>query len=445
MARKLIEVNGQWIETPTGVQVKEDTVRIWFTLEGVRFWEAMYRVVSAENIKKAGIKRQAIMMEIKEGRFDYRRHFPDSDNCLKAEGFKGGEGARMNLTIGQALELDAKRARGEMLDEQGKAIIDHVKSAKNRSVESGRAKRVLAYFKSGTPVKSIRLEQVEGFIRHMQKAGLAPKTINNTLVLVRAVLRDAYLKAVITSPLHDRIRNVPKKRGNSAKLHNATKKPKIRPLLLNELMAIESLAANNPKWQPLTNMVVFACWSGLSMSELLAVAWEDLDTSVTPWRLTVKRARVVNEWRVTKEDIRERTIELNQKATEALKAQRSFTQLHKPITVDVTQRDNVTTLQATFKPIFKHPQLNDCWKPVTYDKQFRKLLTAAEVETRGPNQCRHTFASRMLTNGVPIHYLVQHMGHIDETMIRQHYSEWLDSEVRGQSAEAQNKAIESLL
>ncbi len=52
----------------------------------------------------------------------------------------------------------------------------------------------------------------------------------------------------------------------------------------------------------------------MSVSELMALAWEDVDMSKDVWLLNVNRARVNNQWKCPKEVSRVRTIELNKKA-----------------------------------------------------------------------------------------------------------------------------------
>jgi integrase len=46
-------------------------------------------------------------------------------------------------------------------------------------------------------------------------------------------------------------------------------------------------------------------------------------------------------------------------------------------------------------------------------KAFNRILSAAELDLRGPHQMRHTFASLLLQEGAPITYVSRQLGHKD--------------------------------
>ena len=48
---------------------------------------------------------------------------------------------------------------------------------------------------------------------------------------------------------------------------------------------------------------------------------------------------------------------------------------------------------------------------------------------RGPVQCRHTYASQLLTTGVvSIDWIAEQMGHTNGNMIRQNYGTWINED-----------------
>ena len=56
-------------------------------------------------------------------------------------------------------------------------------------------------------------------------------------------------------------------------------------------------------------------------------------------------------------------------------------------------------------------------------------LLAAGVRYRGPGQCRHTYASQLLTTGIAsIDWIAEQMGHTNGNMIRQHYGTWINED-----------------
>nr|WP_239779009.1 tyrosine-type recombinase/integrase [Pseudomonas sp. Y5-11] len=63
------------------------------------------------------------------------------------------------------------------------------------------------------------------------------------------------------------------------------------------------------------------------------------------------------------------------------------------------------------------------------DRFFKAHLLAAAVRYRGPGQCRHTYASQLLTTGgASINWIAEQMGHTNGNMIRQHYGTWINED-----------------
>ena len=103
----------------------------------------------------------------------------------------------------------------------------------------------------------------------------------------------------------------------------------------------------------------------------------------------------------------------------------------KPETVDIVERDNKTVRKHTLHFVFLNsksglPHANDF---VVRDRFFKAHLSAAGVRYRGPGQCRHTYASQLLTTGVAsIDWIAEQMGHTNGNMIRQHYGTWINED-----------------
>lgn len=58
-------------------------------------------------------------------------------------------------------------------------------------------------------------------------------------------------------------------------------------------------------------------------------------------------------------------------------------------------------------------------------KAFNRILEAAELDRRGPHQMRHTFASSLLQDGVPITYVSRQLEHKDPSITLRVYAHWL--------------------
>jgi len=58
-------------------------------------------------------------------------------------------------------------------------------------------------------------------------------------------------------------------------------------------------------------------------------------------------------------------------------------------------------------------------------KMFNRIVKAAELDCRGPHQMRHSFASQLLHEGVPITYGSRQLGHKDSAITLRVYAHWL--------------------
>lgn len=118
-------------------------------------------------------------------------------------------------------------------------------------------------------------------------------------------------------------------------------------------------------------------------------------------------------------------------AWDALRKLDAINQLKTVDTVDVVERDNKTVRKHKLHFVFLNtksglPHVSDF---VVRDRSFKAHLKAAGVRYRGPGQCRHTYASQLLTTGVAsVDWIAEQMGHTSANMIRQHYGMWINED-----------------
>ncbi|MCY1296745.1 Tyrosine recombinase XerC [compost metagenome] len=176
-------------------------------------------------------------------------------------------------------------------------------------------------------------------------------------------------------------------------------------------------------------MVQFMIWAGPRVSETIALAWEDVD--LVSGTVKFRRSKVRGAYRVTKTRRSTRKVRLLAPAWEALKMTKALTRGGKPQEVEVVQRDNKTRRKERMHFVFLNtntdePHVSDF---SVRDRFFKAHLNAAEVRYRGPGQCRHTYASQLLTTGVAsIDWIAEQMGHTNGNMIRQHYGKWINED-----------------
>ena len=143
-------------------------------------------------------------------------------------------------------------------------------------------------------------------------------------------------------------------------------------------------------------MIVFNCWTGLLLSELIALAVEDVDLNAAT--VHVRRALVVGQFKVPKERSRVRVVELIDPALELMREILAAASDALYTNISVTQRDNITTKPARGRFLFRSSASGMLWNGKMLSKWFTVHLKKAEVRHRGANQRRHTFASQMLSS-----------------------------------------------
>jgi len=67
-------------------------------------------------------------------------------------------------------------------------------------------------------------------------------------------------------------------------------------------------------------------------------------------------------------------------------------------------------------------------------KVFKRVLKDAKLPSFRPYDCRHTYASQLLAQGVPISYVAAQLGHANPTTTLAHYAHWITSEGKNYAA-----------
>ena len=311
-------------------------------------------------------KRAVILHEIGIGTFNYAAHFPDSRRAATL-------GKCSNKTVSKALDeflLTSRRTcEVSTLRDYQSAIEYHLKPAFGDFL-----------------LRKITATQIKVWMGGLT---ITPKRINNVLIPLRSILRDAFHDEIIERDISARIRN----------LSHRTEEP--NPFTPSEIKSILEHADDQTR-----NLFQFAFWTGMRTSELIALEWGDIDFQRGVVR--VSRASVRRIVKVPKTQSGEREIKLLAPALAALNAQKPFTLLAN-------------------KRIFHNPKTNNPWET---DGQIRKtawtpLLKAANVLYRNPYQTRHTYASMMLSAGENPMWVAHQMGHKDWGMIRKRYGRWI--------------------
>ena len=222
------------------------------------------------------------------------------------------------------------------------------------------------------PLEDVRVRDIEAFKAAQQAKGLAPKTINNHLTVLSALLRVAESWEVIDQrPPIKRLKQID---------------PDWHYLGFAEAtQLIQAAAKEKPLWHA---MIVLALRTGMRQCELLALRWSAVD---------LKAATVVVRERVWRGDLDTpksrtscRTIPLSADACEALKAWRHL----RGELVFCDAKGQRLTAGACKWPLWR-------------------TCEEAGLERIGWHVLRHTFASHLAMRGVPITTISELMGHSD--------------------------------
>jgi len=359
-----------------GVEPHGKRVRITFTYEGQRCRETLNIPPTDKNLDYGERKRSAILYEIEVGSFDYAATFPDSPRAQQAR-------RKQDRTLGAGVEIWLKTrvltatSRSRYL----RAIRKHVHGLNKDGVAQPGAL-------GPRPMRTIMASELETWRAQLANV-LRPKTVNNLMTVVRGAFDLAHADGAIPSNPASRLVNV-KNYGKGG----------VDPFQPAELGAILEQFRGAEY-----NMVDLWWTSGLRGGEIYGLQWQDVD-----WmgkRLHIERAFVENKAVLTKTK-RDRWVDLNDRALDALKRQRALTEL-----------------QGGF--VFLNPDTGEAYShAVVFYRKWQRALRRAKVRHRPPKQLRHTYASMSLSMGEPPIFIMRQLGHTSLTMLEKHYAEYMD-------------------
>lgn len=369
-------------------QASKTSIEIDFYYRHTRCRERIKLKPTPANLKRASLHRAAILDAIDRGEFDYRTTFPNSKNANQFD----NQVATSESTLGNYLSQ----------------WLQTIKPSLKRSTWTVYARMVNHQIHDALgdiPLADLQWRQVKDWLTTKDAS---KKTKTNILSVLRTALDDAVDDEVLpANPLAGKkIR-----RGDSD-----PKTDEIDPFSADERTAI--LAACDGQER---NLIQFALWTGMRISELCAIDWGDVD-----WvggRIHVQRALTQHskDAETTKTAAGRRFVKLLPDALEALTRQKAHTFLKNG-------------------EIFQNPRTGERWSGdlVIRSRMWTRILKKAGVRYRYPGQMRHTYASMMLQAGEPVMWVSQQLGHTNWAFTARTYSRWvtLDAPESGEKAAA---------
>lgn len=384
------------IDAIKGLSIFRNSYRLSFTYSGKRenIIEQGLEITLA-NTRYLAQKLASIKHDISQGWFSWRKYFPNHPKAI-AEGNNG-----QVPTVQEAIEQFIEMKKGE------------TRSLTSYNYESPTKKYTYIKF-GGLLVTDITVTMLKHW-RSTDLRHLSNKSINNLFIPFRGAFALLSQDRVIDFNPFDHVPNLRVKRN---------KEVTCDPYTQDEL---ERIAAVETHLQSEQNAYVFACWSGMRVSEWLALAWEDID--LVKRTAKVRRGIVQGEYQATKTDGSYRTVELLEPAYQALLRQKALTYMMPRQQVNILDGENKHWDKHELSFVFMSTSAQKpFWDVKAIAALIDQIVRKAKVRVRPTNQARHTFASLLLTKGVRERWIANQMGHKTLAMLEQHYGTFMNSE-----------------
>jgi integrase len=281
--------------TGSGLEIRDDAIRLSFYFEGVRYRRTLYVGDKAlrptpPNLKHAARLAEEIKAKIKAGAFVMAEYFPET-----------GEGGPTTAAKGLDGWLAAQRVTTTTKDGY-QAAVNFWKQASYHDTDT-------ALPMGNVPARQLKLSHILTALA--RRPELSGKTINNYMSVLRGSLNLLVADKVLTANPADEV--------PSAKWQRDPPDPFTS-------QERDAIIESSERLYPghVANMVRFWMWTGLRTGELLGLRWENVD--LASGTVLVKEALVKRERKATKTNVA-RTVRLNSQARAALAAQKAHTYL----------------------------------------------------------------------------------------------------------------------
>lgn len=272
-------------------------------------------------------------------------------------------------------------------------------------------------------LKTLQPRDVTLMLRAMEKQGLS----SNSRRLARAVLRRALRWGEVNGYVTRNVAalaDAPKVQAKEGKALTAEQARQV----------LETLKGNR-----LEAAVTVALSLGLRRGELLGLSWSDIDLESTPATLSVRRALkrttagLVLEQPKTRES--RRTVHLPAQVVASLKRHRAKQAEERLRAGDLWESapDNADLVFRT--------EIGTAIDPNNFGRAVRKLCKDAGLPgTWSPHALRHSAASLLLAQGVPLKVVSEVLGHSSIRVTADVYAHLLD-EAKAEAADAMSSAL----
>lgn len=371
---------GKPMDLPTGVELFRKSLRIRFTWNGRRCSETLPYPVTPKGIAAAAQLRNQVVSLTKLGLLDdakYAELFPGS--ALPAGGIPCfGEYAQLWL---DSRDITA----GTRLNYKGALNLywmPHLALTRIDLITTTLLRRIITV-----------------------TDWTSPGVKRNALVRLTTILKSAVADGLIT-----------KNPAEPLELPRRTKK-EVDPFTLGEADQIINRLYQTSHWPSLIYAALFEFlfFTGLRISEALALRWEDVDWGRR--QVHVRRTVALGEVEERTKTGKDRFVLLNQRALNALWFAKMYAERR------LLGVGRVKSTPYVFPPSKGQEHVKET---SNVHHQWRPTLTALGVRYRPPYNCRHTYATICLMSGLNPAFIAQQLGHSVQ-MLLSTYARWLNS------------------
>lgn len=245
-------------------------------------------------------------------------------------------------------------------------------------------------------LNQIKRADVKKLLLEKQQAGLSPKSVENIKALISGIFTHAYEEELLQV-------NPALKLGRF--IQKSDQKKHLNPLTKEQVSVFLATTQREfPEYYPL---LLCAFRTGMRLGELMGLAWEDIDFEGN--RIEVRRSYSHSNYSTPKSH-KSRLVDMSDQLRQVLLSYRST------LTRKLSGRLPVITLPKTFKPesirlVFPN-RYGEVMDGNNFRKRiFRKLIEKSDLPAFRIHDIRHTFASLLLSQGEPLNYVKEQLGH----------------------------------
>jgi integrase len=249
-------------------------------------------------------------------------------------------------------------------------------------------------------------QQVQELVDRKLKSGLAPQTVVHIRMVLRAALNQAMKWSLIAR--------------NPAALVDPPRIPRneIRPLSAEEARRFLETA----KSKRFEALYTLALYSGLRRGEILGLRWCDVDLEARAIRVNQAIQRVGGKLQAaeTKTERSRRTLALPASVDAALRRHRARQAQERLIAGPVWQDTGLVFTSRIGTPV----------EPRNLHRDFVRVLAIAKVTRIRFHDLRHSTASLLLAQGVPLRTIMEQLGHSSISLTANTYAHVMPAAMR---------------